>query len=57
MRDVPGSIAAVEEVVDAVVGVLLGETLLAEEVDDVVVDAHGLFFVVGEDVVLSVLGR
>ena len=54
MGKVPGPIARVQEVVDAVVGFLLGETVLTEEVDDVVVDAHGLLFVVGKNVVLPV---
>ena len=55
MREVPRAVAPVEEVADLVVGFLLGETVLAEEMDDVVVDAHGLLFVEGENVVLSVL--
>ena len=54
MRNVPGPISPHQEVVDAVVGFLLGTPFLAEEVDDVVIDAHGAFFVIGEDVVLSV---
>lgn len=55
MREVPRAVALVQEVADLVVGFLLGETVLAEEMDDVVVDAHGLLFVEGENVVLSVL--
>ena len=55
MREVPRPVALGEQVADSVVGLLLRETVLAEEVDDVVVDAHGLLFVEGEDVVLSVL--
>ncbi len=55
MREVPRPVALGEQVADSVVRLLLRETVLAEEVDDVVVDAHGLLFVEGEDVVLSVL--
>ena len=55
MRKVPCSVALVQELADLVVGFLLGETVLAEQMDDIVVEAHELLFVKGEDIVLSVL--
>ena len=55
MRKVPRPVALVQELADLVVGFLLGEAVLAEQMDDVVVEAQGLLFVEGEDIVLSVL--
>ena len=55
VRKVPAPTAFVQECVDLVIGFLLGETILAEDVDDVVIDAHGLLFVEGEDVVMTIL--
>ena len=55
MRKVPGPVALVQELADLVVGFLLGEAVLAEQMDDVVVEAQGLLFMVGEDIVVSVL--
>ena len=55
VRKIPRPVALVQELADLVVGFLLGEAVLAEQMDDVVVEAHGLFFVEGEDIILSVL--
>lgn len=55
VRKVPAPIALFQERVDLVIGFLLGETVLAEDVDDVVIDAHGLLSVEGEDVVVTIL--
>ena len=55
MRKVPRPVALVQELADLVVGFLLGEAVLAEQMDDIVVEAHELLFVKGEDIVLSVV--
>lgn len=54
VRKVPAPVALVQERVDLVVGFLLGVAVLAEELDDVVVEAQGLLFVEGDDVVVTV---
>ena len=55
VRKVPCPVALVQELADLVVGFLLGEAVLAEQMDDIVVEAHELLFVKGEDIVLAVL--
>lgn len=52
--DVPRPDALAEHVADSVVGLLLRKTVLAEEMNDVVVDAQGLLFVEGEHIVVSI---
>ena len=55
MRKVPRPVALVQELADLIVGFLLGEAVLAEQMDDVMVKAQVLLFVEREDIVLSVL--
>lgn len=52
MRNVPSAVSLIQQLIDLVVGLLLGDPRLSEQMDNVVVDAHGLLFVEGQDVVL-----
>lgn len=53
MSRVPLAAALAQQDVDLIVGLLLRKALLAEEVDDVLVGAYGVFLVEGEGVVVS----
>lgn len=53
MSHLPRVIALAHQEVDLIVGLLLRKAFLVEEVDDVLCDAHGVFLMEGERVILS----